>query len=265
MPPHLLPALALCVAVVLLCWIASLITREYSWTDRAWSVFPPVYAWIFAVEGGLAPRGVLMALLVTAWGARLTWNFWRKGGFAPGGEDYRWAIVRAGMPAWAWPIFNLTFVAGYQNILVFLITLPAWVIVGHTAPLGPVDGLATLLFLGALVGETLADQDQWKHHQQKKLGPVDPPFCTRGLFRWSRHPNFFFEQAQWWILLLFPVAAGLGVWHLGAIGAPLLTMLFFGSTRFTESITRSKYPTYADYQRRTSMWVPWWPRGEQEA
>jgi steroid 5-alpha reductase family enzyme len=252
-----------CLAVIGTTWLLTLVTREYSWTDRLWAVMPPVYAWMFAYEAGFAARSVLMALLATAWGARLTWNFWRKGGFAPGGEDYRWAILRARMPRWAWELFNLTFVNGYQNLLVFLFTLPAWVVAEHPeAPLNGLDLLATILFVGALVGETRADQDQWEHHQRKKRGPVDAPFCTTGLFRHSRHPNYFFEQAQWWIYLLFPVAAGAGVWHLGAIGAPLLTLLFEGSWRFTEAITLSKYPSYAAYQRRTSPIVPWFPREE---
>jgi steroid 5-alpha reductase family enzyme len=259
----LVPAALVCAAVITLCWVLSLLFREYSWTDRAWALFPPVYAWIFAAQGDWHPRGVLMAVLVTAWGARLTYNYWRKGGFAPGGEDYRWAILKAKMSPVAWHLFNISFIAGYQNVLVFLITLPAWVVATMASPpaLGPADLVLGLLFAGALFGEWRSDQDQWNFHQRKKAGPVDPPFCTEGLFRYSRHPNFFFEQSQWWILFLFPVALGMGVWHVGAVGAPLLTALFWGSTVFTESITASKYPSYKDYQRRVSVWVPMPARG----
>lgn len=67
------------------CWIASLVTKDTSWVDRLWSVVPVVYVWIFAAAGlaggGDATRLVVMAVLVTAWGARLTFNFARKGGY----------------------------------------------------------------------------------------------------------------------------------------------------------------------------------------
>jgi steroid 5-alpha reductase family enzyme len=89
--------------------------------------------------------------------------------------------------------------------------------------------------------------------------PVEP-FLKTGLFRWSRHPNFLCEQAQWWVFTLFPVAAGLPWLNPGIVGAVLLTLLFDGSTRFTEWITVSRYPGYAAWQRRTSRWIPWFPR-----
>ena len=87
-----------------------------------------------------------------------------------------------------------------------------------------------------------------------------PRFLQTGLFRFSRHPNFFFEQAQWWVVFVFGAIAAGSLWQWTVLGAVLLTLLFVGSTRFTESITRSRYPEYADYQRRTSAVVPWFPR-----
>ena len=61
-------------------WVASLITGDHSWVDRLWSIVPVVYAWVFAITAGLDARVTLMAVLVTLWGARLTFNFARKGG-----------------------------------------------------------------------------------------------------------------------------------------------------------------------------------------
>ncbi|MCR2826030.1 DUF1295 domain-containing protein, partial [Microbacterium sp. zg.Y909] len=82
------------------CWLLSLITKDTSWVDRVWSIVPIAYTWIFAIaviaDGGDAARSVLMAALVTLWGARLTFNFARKGGYS-GMEDYRWAILRKRM------------------------------------------------------------------------------------------------------------------------------------------------------------------------
>jgi steroid 5-alpha reductase family enzyme len=80
------------------------------------------------------------------------------------------------------------------------------------------------------------------------------------MFAYSRHPNFFFEQAQWWVFYALGATALVadgGSWLNGTIaGAVGLTILFIGSTIFTESISASKYPAYRDYQRSTSMLVP---------
>ena len=88
------------------CWIASLVTKDTSWVDRLWSIVPAIYVWIFAIDAVVVGRPdarlFLMAVLVTLWAARLTFNFARKGGYT-GMEDYRWAILRGRMsrPAFA--------------------------------------------------------------------------------------------------------------------------------------------------------------------
>ena len=264
-------------AVCAFCWIASLITKDTSWVDRIWSVVPVVYVWIFAisalVDGKDAGRLLLMAVLVTLWGARLTFNFARKGGYT-GMEDYRWAILRGRMTPWQFQVFNLLFIVLYQNALLVLITLPAFVAWQHPAPLNGWDVLFAVLFLVFLVGEFVADQQQWNFHRAKHAagGDLAPGFVSTGLFRFSRHPNFFSEQAQWWALYLMgataAVASGLGFWggalNWTVVGAALLSILFIGSTVFTESISAAKYPAYREYQRTTSMLVPWPPRRRRE-
>ena len=247
-------------------WIASIATREYSWVDRIWSIAPMAYVWVFAVAGGFDARLVLMAALVTAWGVRLTFNFARKGGYRAGGEDYRWAVLRGRMsPGW-FQVFNLLFISIYQNALILLFCLPAYTAFEAAGtPLGVWDVLLALVFLAFLVGETVADQQQWTFHRWKAAERAagrtpEPGFLQTGLFRMSRHPNFFFEQAQWWVFYGFAIAAT-GVWlHWTIAGAVLLTLLFIGSTIFTESISRARYPDYDDYRARTSAIVPWFPR-----
>lgn len=244
--------------VAFVCWLLSVLFDEYSWTDRIWSIAPVGYvAWVAHVSDR-DPRILLMSALVALWGARLTFNYARKGGYAPGGEDYRWAILRAKMPAWAWQLFNIGFVAAYQNLLLVLITLPAVRAERSDAPLGPLDAVAAALFLLLLVGETVADQQQWRFHQRKAAGTAEKPYNDTGLWAWSRHPNFVCEQGQWWALTLFPLAAGEGWLAVdNLLGAVLLTLLFLGSTRFTEQITRSRYPSYAEYQARVAPLIPW--------
>jgi len=104
------------------------ITQEFSWVDRIWSLTPPFYAWLFALHPFLAlgedwpsppggyffARPFLLAWLTTLWGGRLTYNFWRKGGYAGGGEDYRWAEIRTWFSHFTLQMFNIFFIALFQ-------------------------------------------------------------------------------------------------------------------------------------------------------
>ncbi|MBW4029765.1 MAG: DUF1295 domain-containing protein [Acidobacteria bacterium] len=246
-------------------WVASLITHDTSWVDRLWSILPEVYIWIFALHSRpVSGRLVALAVLTTIWGARLTFNFARKGGYS-GVEDYRWAVLRRSMSRGQFQLFNLFFIVIYQNALLVLIALPAWTLASHGgARLSATDIALSVLFLALLVGETIADEQQWRFHVDKRrrlaAGQNAPPeFLRQGLFRYSRHPNYFFEIAQWWVVYLFAATTGALVqWTV--VGAILLSVLFVGSTRFTESISVSKYPAYRQYQREVSAIVPWWPR-----
>jgi len=247
-------------------WVLSLVTREHSWVDRIWSIVPLVYVWVFAIGAGPGnSRLDIVAVLVTLWGARLTFNFARKGGYARGGEDYRWAQLRARMPRWRFEVFNLFFIVCYQNVLLLLISLPAYTAAKHPSRLSWLDGVLIAAFLAALVGETAADQQQWNFQQWKKQEVAEGRapgirFVQTGLFRLARHPNFFFEQAQWWLLFLMGCAAAGSLWQWTVVGPVLLTALLIGSTRFTEQISRARYPEYAQYQARTSALIPWFPR-----
>jgi steroid 5-alpha reductase family enzyme len=197
-----------------------------------------------------------VAVLVTAWGARPTFNFARRGGYAPGGEDYRWGIIRSHIPGWAFALFNLLFIAVYQNALLLAITLPVWAFAEHESPLGAYDAVAAVVFVVLLAGEAVADQQRWNFHRRNPDGGV----LRIGLFRYSRHPNYFFEIAQWWVVFAFAVIATGTAWLWTGAGALLLTLLFLGSTAFTEWISRSRHPEFEEYRRVTSMLIPWPPR-----
>ncbi len=253
-------------AACALAWIASLITGDTSWVDRSWSIVPVVYVWVFAGFAHLAnARLDVMAALVAVWGVRLTFNFARKGGYS-GVEDYRWPVLRASMPPWQFQLFNFFFIVLYQNFLLVLIVLPALGAYQHrTTPFGAIDLALTALFLAFTVGETIADEQQWRFQSHKHAEIAagrtpDSQFVQTGLFRYSRHPNYFFEQAQWWVLFLMGAVAARSLVQWTVVGPFLLTLLFVGSTAFTEKITLSRYPEYADYQRRTSAVVPWFSR-----
>ncbi len=260
-------AIYACAFFAAACWLLSIIFREYSWVDRIWSITPALYALHFAAHAGFADTRLnLMAGLTVLWGARLTYNYARKGGYAPGGEDYRWVEVQKVVGPIGFQILNATFIAPFQNALLLLIALPAYIAYQHAGtPLGALDVVAGGLFVLFFIGETVADEQQWKFQTDKyakkdRGEAVDAEFLTAGLFRYSRHPNFFCEQAMWWTFYLFSAAAA-GVWlNWTLTGAVLLTLLFQSSTWLTEKITLRKYPAYADYQHTTSRLIPWFPR-----
>ncbi len=256
-------ALDLCLIVAALVWLLGAITREYSWIDRLWSLCPPAYCLIVAAGTDFAsPRVNLMTALVVLWGARLTYNFARKGGYWAGGEDYRWAVVRESVGPVGTQVLNLTFISFGQMLLIWLFTSPvhqasAWA----ETPLGWLDFLTAALFLVLFVGETVADEQMWRFQQDRKRRlaageEVERPFMTSGLFRYCRHPNYFCEMSMWVVFYLFGVAAS-GQWlHWTGLGFLLLIALFIPSMRLTERISASKYPAYRDYQASTPMLVP---------
>lgn len=244
-------------------------TGDSSQVDRLWSVTPVLYVWYFAARDGFEPRTLTMAVLAALWGARLTFNFARKGGYTSM-EDYRWPVLRERLrhPV-LWQMFNLGFIAGYQHLQVFLIAVPATIVARRAgAPLGWGDAVAATAFVAFLLLETVADEQMWRFQEEKRRqraaglapGDVGRGFLASGLYRWSRHPNYFGEIALWWAFFGF-VPAATGSWlHWSIVGPLSLTALFQGSIRFGESLSAAKYPAYRDYQRRVSWLVPWWPR-----
>ena len=265
MSPLLLTVLVAAVACAF-AWFASLVSGDTSWVDRMWSIVPVIYVWVFAGAAHLRDARLdVMAVLVSGWGVRLTYNFALRGGYR-GVEDYRWAVLRSSMRPWQFQLFNLFFIVLYQNALLVLITLPAWTVYQHrSSTFGAWDYLLTFLFLAFTVGESVADQQQWNFHQWKQAEveagrEPSPRFLQRGLFQYSRHPNYFFELAQWWVIFFFGVVAARSMLEWTIIGPILLTLLFVGSTRFTEKISLSHYPEYELFQRSTSPVIPWFTR-----
>ena len=252
-----------CILLAGTAWLLSILTREYSWVDRLWSTAPILYTGYVAYSEDFSNwRLNIMALLVTLWGLRLTFNFARKGGFTSGGEDYRWEILQERLGPVGFQLLNATFVAPFQMLLIWAFTAPihtAWL--NQTTALGWLDGVAAGLFLLLLLGETIADEQMWAFQQNKKERlakgeTITQPFFNRGLYRFSRHPNYFCEMGQWWVFYLFAVAAS-GQWfHWTGLGLIGLTLLFDGSVRFGESISASKYPQYKEYQASVSRIIP---------
>lgn len=254
-----------------LCFLVSTIANNYSQVDKLWSTIPLAYVWIVAWESGFEPRLLLMAVLVSAWGIRLTYNFSRRGGYSlkfwTGDEDYRWAVLRAKpefAAKWRWVVFNFLFISFYQMGLILLMTLPAVRSMGG-GPITTIDVILAVLIIGFIVIETIADQQQWNYHKQKRAlrekGGELPEkykkgFIDTGLWGVVRHPNYAAEQAIWIVFYFFSVVAS-GQWiNWSVMGAILLVLLFWGSSNFSESISSGKYPAYTDYLKKVPRFIP---------
>jgi len=233
--------------------------------------------WMVAAYGGFTIRLVLMAILVTIWGVRLTANFALKGAyhwkFWTGEEDYRWKVLRERdefKPHWKWMIFNLLFICLYQNVLILLFTLPSIIALQFAnTPISWIDYAATALMLFFIAFETISDIQQRRFQTAKwsmiKAGQELPPmykkgFLDRGLWSYSRHPNYFAEQAIWVSFYIFSIAAGAGIFNWTIIGSLLLIVLFQGSSAFGEEISSGKYPEYQAYQMRVSKIIPFFQK-----
>jgi steroid 5-alpha reductase family enzyme len=254
------------------CFIVSEITRNYSQVDKLWSLMPIAYAWITAATVP-SSRLILMASLVIIWGLRLSYNFYRKGGYNiipwKGEEDYRWKIMRETQilkSRFRFGLFNLLFISLYQNIVIFLFSSPMLIAALHPdKSLTIIDLTAGALMLTFIITESIADNQLFKFHQEKKNavkegnkypGSIKKGFLTEGLWRYARHPNFTSEQAIWICFYFFGVAAS-GQWlNITLTGPILLVLIFIGSSQLTESISSKKYPDYAVYQKAVPRFIP---------
>ncbi|MBN1198288.1 MAG: DUF1295 domain-containing protein [Bacteroidales bacterium] len=254
-------------------FIVGELSGNNSQVDKLWSILPIVYAWVVASFGDFSPRLVLMSVLVTLWGVRLTTNFALKGAFSwrfwAGEEDYRWPLLRQKpefKPRWRWTLFNLFFISGYQLTLILLFTLPMIIALQfNSVPLGIFDWVVAGLMLFFIGFETVADIQQWNFQSKKwakirageKLtGDYQKGFLDKGLWAYSRHPNYLAEQAIWVCFYLFSIPAS-GEWFNWSIaGCLLLIVLFQGSSQFSEEISEGKYPEYSDYQKRVPRFFP---------
>ena len=256
-----------------ICFVVGELTRNYSQTDKIWSLMPIVYSLVTLYAFPSSPRIWLMTLLVIIWGLRLTYNFYRKGGYNiipwKGEEDYRWGILQK-LPVFQkglrFSLFNLLFISFYQQLLILLFSTPLLLAAENaTITLSGLDYLAAIsMFLFILI-ETIADNQLYDFHTQKRMNifrngkyksSLDKGFLTEGLWNYVRHPNFIAEQAIWVSFYFFGVAASVQWINWTMAGPVLLILLFEGSSEFTERISMEKYPGYKNYRQQVPKFIP---------
>ncbi|MGJ7609560.1 MULTISPECIES: DUF1295 domain-containing protein [unclassified Variovorax] len=257
-----LAGLALTASLAFLTWVASLVRRDVSLIDRMW---PLCIVGAGIVYFALLPvqtlRGLCMAVIGAAWAVRLclyiTWRNWGHG------EDRRYQAIRArNQPNFGFKSLYLVF--ALQAVLAWVVSAPF--LPGMTAPraLGVLDALGIVLALFGTFFEAVGDAQMARFKADpKSKGQV----MDRGLWRYTRHPNYFGETCVWWGLWLMAMG-GAGWGGAWSVVSPLLMtwlLLKVSGVRMLEVDIGERRPAYRDYIARTNAFVPGPVRNNRKA
>ncbi len=241
-------------------WLVQRRTRNAGIVDVAWSFATGALGAAFAVAAdGDWLRRMVVASLAAAWGVRLGVHLWARVGREA--EDGRYRQMRADWgPAADW---NLLVFFQVQALWAVLFALPMLAAGRNAAPWSAWDAIGVGLWLTGLAGETIADRQLAAFRGD---GGNRGRVCQVGLWRYSRHPNYFFEWLHWWGYVALAVHSPL--WWLPPIA---VLMMGYFITRVTgippteAQAVRSRGDAYRSYQRTTSAFVPWPPRAGASA
>jgi steroid 5-alpha reductase family enzyme len=245
--------LAWTAAVVFLTWLASLVRHDASLVDRVWPVCIAGAGLVyFALLPGHTPRGLWMAVLGMAWAVRLcvyiTSRNWGHG------EDRRYQAIRArNQPGFAFKSLYLVF--ALQAVLAWVVSAPFLAGMAAVQPLGALDFAGIALALFGTFFEAIGDAQMARF----KADPASQgQVMDRGLWRYTRHPNYFGEACVWWGLWLIAIggAGWSGAW---SVVSPLLMtwlLLKVSGVRMLEEDIGERRPAYRDYIARTNAFLP---------
>ena len=239
-------------ALMVATWLLSLALKNASIVDIAWGLGFVAVAWSvrFAVDGVTARQNLLVAL-TSVWGLRLGgYLFIRNHGK---GEDFRYRAMRK---HWGpkFPIISLLTVFTLQGVLMYVVSLGVQLGQAATSP-----SLGVLAWVGVavwVVGLTFEAVGDWQLAAFKRDPANQGKVMDRGLWRYTRHPNYFGDACVWWGIALVAAETGIGRW--GLLGALVMTVLLLrvsGVALLEKSLSRRK-PGYAEYVARTSAFVP---------
>ncbi len=248
--------LAAIMALMIVLWLVSLALKNSSIVDSFWGPGFVLAAWLYYLltPDGFLPRKLLICALVTIWGLRLAIHIARRNWGKP--EDFRyqkWRNERGS--SWWWRSFFKVFLL--QGILLWLISIPllAAQFSSQPARLTFFDFAGAALWLIGFFFEAVGDAQLVRF----KADPANKgKIMTSGVWRYTRHPNYFGDAAQWWGFFLIAAAAG-GWWTVYSPALMTLLLVRVSGVALLEK-TMSAKPGYEDYMRQTNAFVPWLPK-----
>lgn len=249
-------AVIIVIAAKTIAWLVQKKLRNAGLVDAIWAWTLGLLAVFYAAVGPGDPSlRLALALMGATWGGRLGTHLFIRNWGKP--EDFRYAHFRQKWGAKA--DFNMFWFFQFQNVFTLLLSSMAFVPVAWRSDAPPAVCwlLAAAIWLASIVGEGIADTQMERFRADpRKKGKV----CRDGLWRYSRHPNYFFECLHW--LAYVPLAIG-APWGWISLGAPLLMAWMLtklsGMPMLEEDMARRK-PGYADYMRTTSALIPLPPK-----
>ena len=240
--------------VAVACWLISLLRNDVSIVDSLWSLMFLLVAFVYATVTELTgPREALILILVTVWALRLSvYITWRNHGHP---EDHRYQEIRSNNePGFRYKSLYIVFIL--QAVLAWIISLPLAAAIGGQSAIGFLDYAAVAVFVVGFVFEALGDLQLTRFRSNpENAGKV----LDQGLWRYTRHPNYFGNFTIWWGFYLFALSAG--AWW--TIVSPLLMtflLLKVSGVALLEKDIGNRRPKYQQYIRRTNAFFPGLPR-----
>lgn len=235
-------------------WLISLYRNNVTHVDSMWSLFFVVAGFSYASQmADLNTRSLIVLSLLTLWAVRLcvylTWRNWGPH------EDHRYAAIRSNnSPGFAFKSIYIVF--GLQAVLAWVVSLPLLGALNSAAPMNILDIIGIALLGFGLIWETLAD---WQLSAFKAKPQNKSKVLNSGVWRYSRHPNYFGESCVWWGFYLIALAAG-AWWAIPS--ALLMTFLLIkvSGVSLLEQDISERRPQYADYIRTTNAFIPGHPK-----
>ena len=262
-PMLLINAVALFAAILLL-WRYSVKIKDVSFIDAFWPFGMVLLAWAtWAQSGAPGARSHLLLGLTTLWGMRLAWHLWTR--WRAHGEDPRYTKIMASTTAkkgWSWSKTALISVFLTQAPLLFITCLPAqlgiWASDGGRTVLGPLAAFGAVIALIGIAFETIGDAqlNRFRSDPANKGKVLDT-----GLWRYTRHPNYFGDACTWWGIWLVAAETGQPGW-ISIVGPIFLTFTLtkWSGKPLLEKGMKKTRPEYAAYVARTSGFFPWPPK-----
>jgi len=244
------------VVIMVATWVLSLFLGNASIVDIVWGAGFVVVAWISRIIGdGNSDRLDLLTAMVTIWGLRLAlYLFWRNRGEE---EDYRYQSMRRRQGA-SFPVRSLITVFGFQGLVMFIVSLPVQLAATPATPdIGWVGVVGVVIWGTGLFFETVGDAQLTRF----KADPANAgTVMDRGLWRYTRHPNYFGDFCVWWGIFL--VAAETTDARFGVVGPLLMSFMLLrvSGVAMLERGLMKRRDGYADYVARTATFFPRPPR-----
>lgn len=245
--------LGITLILVILLWLLSLAIKDASIVDIFWGSGFVIVGWAYFAMTEPSSRKWLLMALVTIWGLRLSLHIGRRN--LGKGEDFRYQRWRSEAgTAWWWRSFLKVFLL--QGLILWFVSMPLLGAQFYAGELIWLDYLALIVWLIGFIFEAGGD---WQLMQFRADERNQGKVLNTGLWRYSRHPNYFGDTAQWWAYYLFALAAGAWWTILSPILMTFLLMRVSGVVMLEHSLKKSK-PEYADYIERTSAFFPLPPK-----